>query len=223
MLTLPWHNPVLPGFIVFEGLDGAGTTTQAKLLWEYFNDGAPSLETPSLEGASPNGAVHTWEPTDFLTGKTIRTLLDGPEYVEPWTLALLFAADRHEHLYRPVTGIKAALDAGKTVISDRYLFSSLAYQGAFADFAAVESLNHQFPLPEHLIFIDTPRDTAMHRLSGREKRDSLENEGVQERAELLYREVVSDFRAGGRVQVHWLDGGLDVAALAGQIRNVFRR
>ncbi len=210
MLTLPWDNPVLPGFVVFEGLDGAGTTTQAKRLCQNLN-------------ADTDAAVHTWEPTDFLTGKTIRALLDGPEFVEPWTLALLFAADRYEHLNRPVEGILSKLKAGKVVVSDRYLFSSLAYQGSLTDFRAVESLNHQFPLPEHLIFIDTPRDTAMQRLAGRKNRDSLENESVQEPAERTYRAVISDFERAGRIHVHRIDGALDVDTISGQIRKIFRR
>jgi dTMP kinase len=210
MLTLPWDNPVLPGFIVFEGLDGAGTTTQAQRLHRF-------LDTEGEE------AVHTWEPTDFLTGKTIRALLHGPEFAEPWTLALLFAADRYEHLHRPDTGILSNLKAGKVVVSDRYLFSSLAYQGSFADFSAVESLNHQFPLPEHLIFIDTPRDTALQRLATRKTRDSLEHESVQVRAEYTYRGVISDFERAGRIQVHRIDGDLDVETISGQIREIFRR
>ncbi len=213
MLTLPWDNPVLPGFIVFEGLDGAGTTTQAKMLRDHLNS----------PGAGNSEAVFTCEPTDFLTGRTIRALLNGPEFAEPWTLALLFAADRHEHLHRPDTGILSNLEGGRAVISDRYLFSSLAYQGAFADFESVETLNHQFPLPEHLIFIDTPRKTALRRLEGRATRDSLETDGVQQRAEEVYRQVISDFEALDRIAVHRIDGSLDVETISGQIQRIFDR
>ena len=154
MLTLTWDNPILPGFVVFEGLDGAGTTTQAHRLVTCLRSRGVAAE-------------FTCEPTDYLTGRTIRALLTGPERATPWTLAMLFAADRHEHLERPESGILARLATGATVISDRYLFSSIAYQGAFCDGAAVERLNGAFPLPEHLVFVDTPQDEASRRLAHR--------------------------------------------------------
>ncbi|MFO8043184.1 MAG: dTMP kinase [Alkalispirochaeta sp.] len=193
MLTLNWNSPVLPGFIVFEGLDGAGTTTQAWELVRHLNDsGVP--------------AEFTCEPTDYLTGTTIRNLLVGPEYAQPWTLALLFAADRHEHLERPEAGIRARCQAGMTVVSDRYLFSSIAYQGAFVDPAAVERLNHGFPLPEHLIFIDTPQDEASRRMAGRDHRDVLEQDDVQLRVAARYRGVVEAFARQSTISVHTIDG-----------------
>jgi dTMP kinase len=193
MLTLNWNSPIIPGFIVFEGLDGAGTTTQAKELVRYLD-------------ASGSPAEFTCEPTDYAIGSTIRRLLVGPEFAQPWTLALLFAADRHEHLERPDVGIRARCGQGVTVVSDRYLFSSIAYQGAFVDSAAVERLNHGFPLPEHLIFIDTPQDEASRRLAGRGPRDTLEQDDVQIRVATRYRSVVHEFEQHPRMSVHVIDG-----------------
>jgi dTMP kinase len=214
MLTLPWENPVLPGFIVFEGLDGAGTTTQARQLCVHLNkDTNRTNET----------AIWTCEPTDLPTGKLIRTLLNGPDEVTPWTLALLFAADRNEHFSRPGHGIRDLLAAGHTVISDRYLFSSLAYQGAYAPFTDVESLNHQFPLPEHLVFIDTTRETAKGRMRERAARDRLEQDDVQARVETMYREIIADFERAGRVAVHRFDGSAAVETIFGQIIELFDR
>lgn len=195
MLTLSWAVPVLPGFIVFEGLDGAGTTTQARRLADHLS-----------ERGSP--AEFTCEPTDFLTGRTIRRLLEGPEHVEAWTLALLFAADRHEHLERPGTGIRARLTAGCTVVSDRYLFSSIAYQGAFVDSAAVERINGAFPLPEYLVFVDTPRSEATRRMATRKTRDILEQDVVQDRVARRYRGVVDAFAERTAVKVVSVDGNL---------------
>jgi dTMP kinase len=194
MLTLSWDLPVLPGFIVFEGLDGAGTTTQARRLADHLS----KTGTP---------AEFTCEPTDFLTGRTIRRLLEGPEHVEAWTLALLFAADRYEHLERPETGIRARLAAGKTVVSDRYLFSSIAYQGSFVDSAAVERINGAFPLPEYLVFVDTPRSEATRRMATRKNRDILEQDAVQERVAARYRGVVEAFAERTAVKVVSVDGG----------------
>lgn len=214
MLTLPWDNPVLPGFIVFEGLDGSGTTTQARQLCDHLNKRATGTDAK---------AIWTCEPTNLPTGKTIRGLLTGPEDVHPWTLALLFAADRNEHLTRMPGGIRDLLDAGKLVVSDRYLFSSLAYQGAYASFSDVESLNCQFPLPEHLIFIDTPRDTAKGRMRDRASRDRLEQDDVQARVETMYREIIADFERAGLVAVHRFDGSAPVDVISGQIAELFDR
>jgi len=106
-----------PGkLIVLEGLDGAGTTTQARLLGEW------------LRAQAFVPTVHvTWEPTDGLVGLLIRRILTHQEVAQPRTLAALFVADRLEHLYRP-QGVAAQLQAGAWVVMDRYYLSSLAYQ-----------------------------------------------------------------------------------------------
>lgn len=197
-----WTREVLPGFVVFEGLDGAGTTTQAKRLAEYLNGEVC--------------AEFTCEPTDFATGRVIRALLKGPEHAQPETLALLFAADRTEHLTRPESGIRARLAAGSIVVCDRYLFSSLAYQGAYADAEFVAGLNSPFPLPEHLFFIDTPLDEAYRRMENRIDRDSLEQRDVQERIAPRYRTIIEEFSAtavvrDGSARVHWIDGSKTAA------------
>lgn len=193
---------VLPGFIVFEGLDGAGTTTQAKKLANH-----PGALQP---------AEFTCEPTVFATGRLIRTLLKGPEFAQWETLALLFAADRNEHLERPETGIRARIGAGITVVSDRYLFSSLAYQGAYADPGLVEALNAPFPFPQHLFFIDTPLDEAHRRISerrntNRDEGDSLEERSIQARVAPRYRRIIescadSPEAREGLMKVHWIEG-----------------
>lgn len=179
MLPRSWSEEVLSGFIVFEGLDGAGTTTQARRLADLLSRTGP--------------AEFTCEPTGFATGALIRNLLHGPEYAQPETLALLFAADRHEHLHRPEQGIRALLSKGTKVVCDRYLFSSLAYQGSMADFDFVAGLNAPFPLPEHLVFIDTPLKEAFRRMEGRGSRDSLEQMDVQEQVAPRYRAVIKEF------------------------------
>tara|TARA_B100000614_G_scaffold91619_1_gene82830 strand:+ start:865 stop:1506 length:642 start_codon:yes stop_codon:yes gene_type:complete len=206
MLTLTWDNPILPGFVVFEGLDGAGTTTQAHRLVTCLRSRGVAAE-------------FTCEPTDYLTGRTIRALLTGPERATPWTLAMLFAADRHEHLERPESGILARLATGATVISDRYLFSSIAYQGAFCDGAAVERLNGAFPLPEHLVFVDTPQDEASRRLAHRVVRDSLEQDDVQRLVAARYRGVIDAFDERTEVRVHRVDGRDDPDSVFAAIRS----
>ncbi len=101
-------------FIVLEGIDGCGKTTQAMKLAQWLRS---------------NGkiAYMTTEPTCGKTGVFIRQILSGEEKVDPLTLALLFAADRNEHLKKEV---EPALADGKIVISERYYHSTIAYQAA---------------------------------------------------------------------------------------------
>ena len=101
---------ILKNFIVIEGLDGSGTTTQARLLRERLLEDGESI-------------VNTQEPSNSMIGTLISAILEGKEKVNPKTLAYLFAADRKNH-------IDLLMDSFETskVICDRYLFSSLAYQ-----------------------------------------------------------------------------------------------
>lgn len=106
-------------FVAFEGGDGAGKSTQSRLLGEWLQQ----------EGYAVR---HTFEPGDTPLGREIRQLLlhgeDGS--VSPRAEALLFAADRAHHV---ATLVRPALERGEVVLTDRYLDSSVAYQGAARD------------------------------------------------------------------------------------------
>ena len=106
---------ILKNFVVFEGLDGTGTTSQLRLLQEAF-----------AALGRQDAVQFTCEPTDGAIGKLIREALSGALEFDAQTIAYLFGADRCEHIYGK-EGIVAQLHAGKAVFSDRYLFSSLAY------------------------------------------------------------------------------------------------
>ncbi len=100
-------------FVTFEGLDGSGTTTQSELLWQHLEEAGRDV-------------VLTREPGGTELGERVRELvLDGSE-ISPWAEAALFAAARAE-LVAEV--IQPALERGADVVCDRYLDSSLAYQG----------------------------------------------------------------------------------------------
>src|SRR5215510_4380033 len=104
--------------IVLEGIDGAGTTTQAGKL----------VEALRREGRD---AHLTREPSDGPIGRLLREILSGKHApVDATTMALLFAADRADHLQREV---EPALKRGAVVVSDRWYHSSLAYQGSEED------------------------------------------------------------------------------------------
>ncbi len=166
-------QPVLENFIVLEGLDGAGTTTQLTLLDRLLG-----------ERGVPHAA--TFEPTDGPVGELIRSVLRKEKAVRPETLALLFAADREEHLSAPTGGIRAALAAGKLVICDRYLFSSLAYQSVASGFDFVSRLNGRFPLPSLLVYLDTPVSVCAERRSKRNGTELFEQDDFQERVARAY-------------------------------------
>ena len=100
-------------FIVLEGVDGCGKSTHAKLLANWLREKGRDV-------------LLTAEPTDGPVGRLIREVLAGKLVVDPRTLALLFTADRAEH----VGEMRKALSEGKTVVCDRYFYSTVAYQCA---------------------------------------------------------------------------------------------
>jgi dTMP kinase len=186
---------IIKNFIVFEGLDGAGTTTQANLLEEKYN----SHSMPCLNSC---------EPTRGFIGKAIREVLSGDIKVASGTIAKLFVTDRHEHLYNPEEGILSRCKAGDFVISDRYMFSSLAYQSLDYGFDNVMELNSTFPLPEHLFFLDVPAEICQQRLSSRDHIEIYEDHALQESILNNYKKSLNLYSDSGML-IHILDGTLD--------------
>ncbi|WP_456421250.1 dTMP kinase [Thermococcus sp.] len=147
-------------FIVLEGIDGAGKSTQAKLLKLWFEEKGYEV-------------VLTKEPTDTPFGKLIRRLvltggregiIDGAK-ISHEAEALLFAADRAEHVDKL---IKPALESGKVVISDRYFYSSLAYQWARGlDLEWLIDLNRFAIRPDVVLLLDLPVKESMKRIKTR--------------------------------------------------------
>ena len=172
------------GFWVLEGLDGAGTTTQLKNLEK-------ALTEKGLK-------VHcTCEPTKYETGKFLRQVLSGEVKVPQSTVAYLFAADRDNHLNNPEYGIISHISNGEIVISDRYLFSSLAYQSIGFDYSRVVELNSQFPYPEYVIYIDTPVVDCISRIDSRgQAKEIYEKSEYQKKVHENYEKIFSALPAG---------------------------
>jgi dTMP kinase len=191
---------ILKKFIVFEGQDGAGTTTQLKLLDKRLG------ETPHWVTA---------EPTDHPIGKLIRSVLMGKTEAQPETLARLYAADRHEHLFGK-GGIRDHLDSGNLVVCDRYVFSSLAYQAITCGFPLPWELNRDFPLPECLIYFRLPAEVSMERLNARGERDIFENSPFQQKVNERYERAVSLFRETG-MRIVEVDATASVEEIHGRI------
>ncbi len=146
---------------MIEGLDGAGTTTQARRLVEHLN----------AQGTPAHG---TREPSDGPVGRLIREMLTGGHAIEgeklsQGTFGLLFAADRLDHMQREV---EPKLAAGVLVISDRWYHSSLAYQGTGADRDWIAMLNARARRPDLTIFLKVrPEVAAQRRAAARRKEE----------------------------------------------------
>ena len=144
---------ILRSFIVLEGLDGAGTTTQLHALARYY-------EFNKRRYAITN------EPTSNPIGELVRKVLQKKVQTTPEALALLYAADRDDHLHNSAYGIIRMLEEGTVVISDRYLYSSIAYQGVECDLSFIEEIN-RFPSPAVIIYVDTPVEECIRRIDKR--------------------------------------------------------
>ncbi len=184
-------SEIIRNFIVLEGLDGSGTTTQLNMLTERLR----------LQGRR---VFPTCEPSPMPSGKLIRRVLEREITVEPETLARLFSADRHEHLYNKSDGILKHIHSGEIVISDRYLFSSLAYQSLDCGFDFVRSLNN-YPLPEYLVYVDLSPEVCRQRMSGREIEELFDGNSIQDRIIENYERGIAAFIGSGMKLVR-IDG-----------------
>ncbi len=175
---------VLKNVIVLEEIDGAGTSTQIKKLVQ----------------SNPNKYIATAEPTSGPTGKFLRQMLAGDFKVDERTNAYLFAADRCEHIFGK-GGVKELCDSGKTVVSDRYFFSSLAYQSVSCGLELPQLLNSPFPLPEYLFFFDINPEISLGRVNARNgHKEIYENIESQKKIAALYEKVISMYESDSRLR-----------------------
>lgn len=187
-------------FIVLEGLDGAGTTTQAERIASV------------LRGRGLTVRV-TRQPTDGPVGSLLRHALTGrvgmPQGRGPLsedTLALLFAADRIDHLRATV---EPALEAGEIVICDRYVLSSLAYQGASLPMAWVEAINGRALKPDLTLFIEVATSVAARRRAARGA--AQEHYEADERQAKIARQYLAAIRRrSGKERIVRVDGARPV-------------
>jgi dTMP kinase len=204
-------------FLVFEGLDGAGSTTQMELIGDWLRQLAIPVFT-------------TFEPTGSVVGQHIRNLLKD----EPWAddvswseyMALLFGADRTAHLFDPDHGIEPALNRGEWVLCDRYLVSSLAYQSSEdipeSWVLAVNRAATRFP-PDVTVFVDTPVELCVERIAARNRRtpgivkdDVFHDAGRLRRISARYAELLAAGDVAGCVVS--VDGGQSVDQVCDSIK-----
>jgi len=164
-------------FIVFEGIDGSGKSTQIKNI-------SKRLKAENLK------VYTTFEPTDGPVGSLIRQMLSGEIATDQRTIASLFAADRTDHLTNQKNGIKQKVDQGGVVLCDRYYFSSYAYHAQYIDMEWVihaNSLNAEILKPDLTIFIDADPETCFKRIKlSRTDFEMYEQIDVMEKVRINY-------------------------------------
>ena len=139
-------------FIVLEGIDGSGKTTQAKNLGEFFEK-------------SGINCLLTREPTNSSLGRLARAALLMEENFCPEALGLLFAADRADHIKREIL---PALEASALVLCDRYVYSNMAFQGTAVPQKHIAAYHEGFLVyPDLTLFIDVDPEETKRRLSTR--------------------------------------------------------
>ena len=194
-------------FIVMEGPDGSGKTTQINLLKEY-------LEEAGYE------CLITREPGGTVIGEEVRQLILNPEHKEmsPVTEMLLYAASRAQ-LVHEVIG--PALEEGKIVISDRFVDSSIVYQGiarklGISTVSAVNAPGIGIYRPDGIFFIDLSEAEGLRRKKEQKNLDRMEQEGIDFHHMVSegYRKVLS-----GRSEVMKIDGGRSIDTIQKKIRN----
>lgn len=158
-------------FIAFEGIDGSGKSTQVRMLDERMKKEKIYCHT-------------TMEPTDSPIGSLIHQIMTGRIKTDNKVISALFVADRLDHLLNDVDGILHKINEGIPVITDRYYFSSYAYQSVDMPMEQVIGANKQSSdilRPTVTLFIDVPPDTAIERITKNRSHQEL----FEERSRLI--------------------------------------
>lgn len=190
-------------FIVLEGLDGAGKTTHLNLLAKALGDKGRRVYI-------------TAEPTNTVTGGLIREVLSGASLRCTEELAALFLADRINHNTNPINGIKQFLERGVDVISDRYYYSSFAYQGLDSDIDWLLACNLNCPAilqPDICIFLDLDPKICAERITAtRLTKDIFETEETIRRIRKRFSDVFEKIKDTQNIAIVNTDRSCDEVA-----------
>jgi len=194
-------------FITFEGLDGSGKSTQAEFLADWLRGLGRTVLT-------------TREPGGTAVGEAVRELVLHGDELSPWTEAALFAAARAEHVE---LAIRPALERGEDVVCDRYLDSSVAYQGIARGLGESRVLELNLTvtgglLPDRTFLVLVDPEEARRR--GGEHRDRIERETEEfmRRADEAFRSIAASHPA----RIVALDGDRPAGAIAEEVREHVR-
>lgn len=198
-------------FIVFEGIDGSGKSTQIRLLSERLRKEDISCYT-------------TMEPTDSPIGSMIHQIMIGRMKTDNKVIAALFAADRLDHLLNDVNGLVSKIEEGTTVISDRYYLSSYAYHSVDMPMEQVIALNapsRDLLKPDIHIFIDVDPDTAVQRIAvNRQHTELFEKKSRLARTRECYLEAIEKLK---EEHIVIIDGTQSVEKIAEEVWESVRR
>lgn len=180
-------------FIVFEGIDGSGISTQTQRLKSY------------LEAEYGIKAILAKEPSEGPIGTIIRQVLSGRTIgFDDSSLALLFAADRIDHNKNTIIPV---LEQGDFVICDRYLWSSYAYQGRHNEVSWIKEINKYAIKPDLTIFIKVRPETSLQRITG-----SRFKTEIFEKVDIL-QQVLANYI---KLSEEWKDSGEQVVEIEGE-------
>lgn len=208
-------------FIVLEGLDGSGLTTQTARLRDWFLGQGREAVATKEPSEGPAGAVVRWALTRRLGYPPHRQHGAADTAAGQWeplgdeVLALLYAADRLDHVRQEIA---PRLLRGVTVICDRYRLSSLAYQALGADGAWLATLNSKAPPPDLTIFLAVPVEICAERMAARRGTVELyEETGKLRRIRANYDRLIAAAQAAGEPVVV-VDGSGPVEVVQATIR-----
>lgn len=197
-------------FIVIEGIDGSGKSTQAELLQKNLRDRGEK-------------AVISPEPSSGIIGNLIRQALKkrvfftADKNLFDEQMAYLFASDRHDHLYNDIDGVYKLIEDGFYVISTRYYFSSLAYNCQTPEqFSFISKLNHKFPPPDITIYLDIPVEVSLERTKDRSLQEIYETKEKLMIVKANYEKIFSNYT--GSLSI--IDGTQKLAIIQQKIINL---
>lgn len=186
-------------FIAVEGLDGSGQSTQTDLIKKW-------LESQKIK------VLLTKEPTNSLIGGIVKTVLRKEWKLEQDTLQLLFAADRAHHLHSEII---PALKKGFWVVTDRYLFSSLAFGSIDGiKMSWLNEVNKEFLIPDATFFLDVKPKTCIKRMKTRSSRELFEQKTILEKVRRQFLKV----KSLGYNKFYIINGEKSVEEVFGQIK-----
>ncbi|HOK35085.1 MAG TPA: dTMP kinase [Candidatus Pacearchaeota archaeon] len=193
-------NPYSGKFIVFEGLDGSGKTTQVALLAKHFK--------------KEKQKVHlTAEPTNFAIGKLIKSYVSGHSKISNKCLQLLFTADRAYHLEKEIIPL---LKKGTIIICDRYFLSTLAYGALDVDFDWLLNLNKNFILPDITFLLKVSPEICIKRIKKeRSSRTLFEKETKLKKVWQNYQKLAQQFK-----NIYLIDGEKPINEISNEIKKI---
>ena len=196
-------------FIVFDGIDGAGKTTQLDMLARRMMDDGESVYI-------------TAEPTGRDIGRLLRSALSGAEKRSECEMAVMFVLDRIAHN----SEIEEKINDGVCVLCDRYYHSTLAYQGKTTDYAWVRSMNIDCPeirKPDACIYLDLTPEQSLKRISrGRSNVEIYENLEKLTEVRASFHSVIEDLRQNGE-KIFIIDADRSREELAEEIYAVIKQ